>query len=1457
MTTYTGDNSNNTINGGNSADVISGGGGEDNLSGGNGNDVISGGTEDDNIDGGNANDVLSGDAGNDIILGVNGNDILNGGEDDDFLSGGNGDDSLTGGGDDDILEGGNGFDTAYYSGNISEYELFSSAGYLHVVHQGGAGADGHDQLKTVERLVFADRIIDLTGGSNNAPIAGDDHVFIDEDTGVYSSGTDSVLDNDFDIEGSALTLTNPGVYVGTYGTLTLNADGTYSYALNASTQELAEGAAVTDSFNYTVSDGSATDTGALVFHIDGNNDAPVANPDAASGHENQVLTVDVIANDDDVDDGAVLTVIAASVPAGQGSVSIVGNQVEFDPGADFDDLAVGESEAVVISYTIEDEHGATDSSVVNVTVTGTNDGPVANPDAASTSENAAVTIDVLVNDDDVDNGAVLTVTAASAPVGQGTANVVANQVEFDPGTDFDYLAVGESVVVNLGYSIEDEHGASASSTIAVTVTGTNDAPTIDAGGTTATGSVTELVDGDPDENAFTHTAGGTVAFDDVDLSDAHSASFTPDAGGYLGTFTLDPVDQLGDTVGWDFSVEDSDLDSLDEGETLVQTYTIEIDDGNGGTVTQDVTITLTGEGDNAPPDAVDDSYDAIGNVVLTVPAGTGVLANDTDDAGVGTGAGEANVTAFDASSANGGTVSMNPDGSFTYVSAPGFQGTDTFTYTLTDAESEFDVATVTITVDQPVWFIDNAAVGSMNLGTQDHPFTSIAAFNAAQGTANGPAPGETVYLREGTGTYAEPDGINLTAGQTLIGGGQDLIVGGDLVESGTGRPTITTIGVGNHGVELSTNNTLSGFDIGTTTGAGISDGAGTVGTLTVSDVGKSGGGQIVDIDQGGTLNVALNSVASTGSTGGAIDLDGVAGSFTVTGATTITGIHSGNGIDITGTSASITFAGGGLVSTGAARGVNYVGNTGSLNLTGGNFDITTTTGRALDAETGGTVTITGAGNNIVSTTGHAVLISNTLSGGVTLESVSSSGGALNGIVLVNAGSGGFTVTGLGSTAGSGGTIANKTGADGSTTQGSAIYIDNTSDVSLSNMTISGSFQNFGIRGNNVGDFTLRDSSISGTLGTNFALSESAVSFTNLTGTALFEGNVISGGRSENLRIVNSTGTLDLDIQDSASDQAVFGFTNAAGNDSVFVQTTSTASLDLLVDGVSFLGAIGDLLQTSALGSSVQDIIINNSSFTNTQPGSAGGGVTIGGGGAGSNINVDYQVIDSDFTGANVSALNALFNQQAGDVRGYISGNVVGINDGLSTAVGSLGGDGIRVGLDKAAGTGDATYTLTIVDNQIYDIEQGSGGITLTANGGNGTNNSTVEAYVHDNVVTEQGDFALSAFYAIVGGGPAGDNSQLGLDLGNNLFDNGGADFGTHAVFLDQVSTLANYYFPGYAGSPDGEGYGGTASVDLDAFLVGEGNVMINGAFPFFAGGVYAEFLDNATGAAFVNPVWFP
>ena len=563
-----------TINGGNGNDIIGGMASDDDLDGGNGNDVIYGDDGNDIIDGGNGEDTLFGGDGDDIIHGNNGVDSLDGGAGNDQLFGDNGNDHIKGGAGDDLIDGMNGFDTAYYSGTIDKYTFFTAAGYLHVVHLGGAGPDGHDMLRRIERLVFADRVIDLTGATNNRPIAVDDLVFLNEDSGTQSG---NVLTNDFDFEGNALTVTG-GTFTGTYGTLTINADGTYSYTQFASNQSLALGQNVQDSFNYTVSDGSGTDTGALIFDIAGLNDAPVANPETAATDENTGILVDVVANDSDVDNGAVLTVTAASAPAGQGSAIIVDNQVQFDPGTDFDDLALGETEEVIVNYDVSDEHGATASSTITITVTGINDVPVANDDTASIGENGApILVDVLANDTDADNGAVLTLTAASAPAGQGSATVVGGQVQFDPGRDFDDLDGGATEEVIVTYDIEDEHGATATGTVTITVTGANDAPVAN-----------------PDTDS-TH--------EDVAITiDALANDTDADSGAVL-TITVATVTAGEGTV----SIVNNkihynpspDLDYLADGESLDVVISYTIEDEHGVQSISTVTVTVQGETDGS------------------------------------------------------------------------------------------------------------------------------------------------------------------------------------------------------------------------------------------------------------------------------------------------------------------------------------------------------------------------------------------------------------------------------------------------------------------------------------------------------------------------------------------------------------------------------------------------------------------------------------------------------------------------------------------------------------------------------------------------------------------------------------------------------------------------------------------------------------------------------------------
>ena len=65
-----------------------------------------------------------------------------------------------------------------------------------------------------------------------------------------------------------------------------------------------------------------------------------------------------------------------------------GNNVTFNPGSDFDFLADGETATVVIDYVVIDGNGGSDNSTLTITVTGTNDGPIAVADTDVTTENA-------------------------------------------------------------------------------------------------------------------------------------------------------------------------------------------------------------------------------------------------------------------------------------------------------------------------------------------------------------------------------------------------------------------------------------------------------------------------------------------------------------------------------------------------------------------------------------------------------------------------------------------------------------------------------------------------------------------------------------------------------------------------------------------------------------------------------------------------------------------------------------------------------------------------------------------------------------------------------------------------------------------------------------------------------------------------------------------------------------
>src|SRR6185369_2776185 len=162
-----------------------------------------------------------------------------------------------------------------------------------------------------------------------------------------------------------------------------------------------------------------------------------------------------------------------------------------------------------------------------------------------------------------------------------------------------YLAVGESTTEQFTVTVSDGHGGTATQAVTVTIHGTNDDPTITVAGTDASGDVTEdlaVVTGKISDT-------GTIAFNDVDLIDVHTASATPAAGNTLGgTLTMGTASESATTepgsVSWTYEVNNSATQYLAVGESTTEQFTVTVSDGHGGTATQAVTVTIHGTNDD-------------------------------------------------------------------------------------------------------------------------------------------------------------------------------------------------------------------------------------------------------------------------------------------------------------------------------------------------------------------------------------------------------------------------------------------------------------------------------------------------------------------------------------------------------------------------------------------------------------------------------------------------------------------------------------------------------------------------------------------------------------------------------------------------------------------------------------------------------------------------------------------
>jgi VCBS repeat-containing protein len=743
-------------------------------------------------------------------------------------------------------------------------------------------------------------IIVLIRGQNDNPIANDDAGVAIEAGGLNNSQpgqdpTGNVLDNDSDVDGGevpgdlpnydygetrAVSSVRTGSEAatgtagslgselrGTYGWLTLNADGSYSYRLDnsmAAVQALRAGNTLLDAFSYEVIDATgATDRATLNISIQGRNDTPVAQNDSntaveAGGANNATPGTDptgnVLSNDTDVDgNGEVLSVIGVN----QGSsVGLIGSGFNGTYGrltlnADgsysyqVDNLnpqvqalrSNADSLTETFTYQIRDLAGATSSATLTITLRGANDNPIASDDSAVAVEAGGTfngtpgvnpSGNVLTNDNDVDANDVKLVTGirTGSEAAGGTFTTVAGAQTFNGlygtltlNSDGTYsyvvnnslaavqaLKVGDSLVETFTYRLRDIAGATDTAQLSIRIDGAWDAP--------VAANDTALAVADNGKGNGVNPSGNVLPNDtDVDQGDSKSVTGirfgTEDAGGSLAGVTTGTDNSNGTLINglygqliigadgsFTYNLDSNNAAVLALGplQFLNERFTYQVSDRGGQTDLAEIHIIIRGR--NIAPVANTDTATAIeaggrNNDQPGLNPGGNVLDNDTDAEsdplsviGIHTGTVNAIGTVGSVgTSLRGlyGDLLINADGSYTYtvdnslaavqaLRQSGQTLNEVFSYTIVDRWGDTSTAELRITVDgrndTPVAVDDSATAieaGGVNNGTPGSNASGNVLDNDTD--VDSVANGESKQVQ----SVSNQAGQSAGAGQVLIG----------------------------------------------------------------------------------------------------------------------------------------------------------------------------------------------------------------------------------------------------------------------------------------------------------------------------------------------------------------------------------------------------------------------------------------------------------------------------------------------------------------------------------------------------------------------------------------------------------------------------------------------------------------------------------------------------------------
>ncbi|MFY3454176.1 VCBS domain-containing protein, partial [Achromobacter xylosoxidans] len=441
------------------------------------------------------------------------------------------------------------------------------------------------------------QVVITINGTNDAPtITGAATGDVTEDGAKAVSG--QLTQHDVDVNDKhTWSLDNDGK--GQYGSFTLDQNGKWTYTLDndsAKVQALAEGQKATETITVTVDDGNGGKaTQVITVTVTGTNDAPTITG-TATGQIQEGSNQDVSGQltKHDVDTNDTHTWSLNNDGKGQyGSFTLDQNgkwTYKLDnANPDVKALKDGEHLTDTITVTVDDGHGGKATQVITITVDGTSDGAVITPSKPGD-----------------DKGTVQEDTTLTASGKLDVVDPDAGEAVFRPQTDFQGQYGKFSIDANGNWSFKLDNDAKAiqqlgakdhltetftvvtadgtTGQVTITINGTNDAPTISG---VATGAVKE--------DAADTTVSGQLAKQDVDATDKHTWSVNNEGKGQYGTFT---VDQNGK---WTYVLDNDSakVQALTEGQKVTDTITVTVDDGNGGTATQVITVDITGTNDAA------------------------------------------------------------------------------------------------------------------------------------------------------------------------------------------------------------------------------------------------------------------------------------------------------------------------------------------------------------------------------------------------------------------------------------------------------------------------------------------------------------------------------------------------------------------------------------------------------------------------------------------------------------------------------------------------------------------------------------------------------------------------------------------------------------------------------------------------------------------------------------------